>query len=713
MRGLGMLFTLAVISFLLIGCSTSADVPASVDAPPAVGMEEQAAVNVDEADIPALVVKNDDRFTAQALAGGTVSLNWLPIDGAEKYLLEILLDDESLLPVAMLSKEALNYEDVDLPAETDFIYQLTAVTGSERKDSRRVGVQTLPVIPDPITVTLEFDQTQPLFDTTNFDPNNFDPEILATMFPADEEGEGEPITDMSMFMASPVTATALIGPDGGEVSVTGSNELVYTLSVPPGAFMFEVPITLKPISAIPDLPLSGGLDAAVMIEPEGIPLLAPATLTIYAPEGYTPSTGELDLGFAFTAEGAEFHLYPLVEDDAQARTGVRMAKVAPKPKSAGPLAQIAQQQLDQFMGFGKGSGSKEDVKKVNNKPSSKAKHRAAASAVAAKKAGKFVQPLEEAFDEELTPLMTPQELALAKFGESIRQKANSASNMEQLMAALEDFQLYYETGGEQFNKNLNKRILDALVEASYNLLQKNFDKCLSAEDLKTQSYVERLVNGKGAAISAISARFKEKYGTKLLNDLHNGMKLCIYELGFTSSVSYEVEKSVWFTSTTVEPFPLAPLFASGDLFLWGSGLMKQEQSISGTCSAPVTQYDNLKFVVQKLEPVFEDSVLKDFALIDYFVSGMEQLKGVEVAGETCIRSIKYKGGGDFWSAFFAMARATTGQFELRNWKIEGDVINGSSVTAKWEHVKPTFNPVGEPGKLTEDSKFTLTIKKIK
>lgn len=702
-----------MILFLVTACAGKADNqadPGQTNIDPAAAVPEPAQENP-----PDLIL--DERLRAAAGDEGSVLLNWEPLDNAETYLLEFQVAGSDYLPLAILSGDVNEFEDVDAPADVEMVYRLTVISGGKKGENLITAVKTLALVPDPLKVTLEYDVSIPLYDFSNTDPENYDPSVLMDLFPTDESGEisGDGAAfDPSLFASMPISETVTIGPDGGEVSVTGSNEMVYTLSVPQGALMFEVPVTLKPISAIPDLPLSGGMDAAVMIEPSGIPLLVPATLTIFAPADLALSSGELNLGFAFTDDGEEFHLYPLVEEGAQAGGAVRMAKIAPKPRYAGPLAEIAQQQMDQFMGFGKGSGTKEDVRKVNKRASTKAKHRAAASAAAAKQADKFLMPFEEAFDEELTPLMTPQELALAKLGELVRQKAEKAGNIHQLMDALEEFQVYYQNGGDKYNQKLNDRILDALVKTIHNVFQKNLGKCLAAEDLKAQALVDRLVNGKGAAIKAISTRFKEKYGNQLLEDLYYGRKPCIYELQINSSLSYESDGSVWFTNTVVDPFPLYPLYAAGDLFLLGSGPMKQTQEISGICSAPVSQYEDLKFLAQKLEPEFDNNgLLVDFALTRYFVTGMEQLQRVDVAGEDCMRSVSFAGGGDFWSAFFTMSRATNGHYALRNWEVKGDIVNGSSVTASWESVRGSFNPVGQGGKMSEDSKFKLEIKKIK
>ncbi len=95
--------------------------------------------------------------------------------------------------------------------------------------------------------------------------------------------------------------TRTIGPDGGELSTTGADGVVFTLAVPAAALPTEVEISMAPVSAIAELPWSGGLVAAVQLEPSGLVLVVPAILSM-------ESSAALDgnqrlVGFSYEGEG--------------------------------------------------------------------------------------------------------------------------------------------------------------------------------------------------------------------------------------------------------------------------------------------------------------------------------------------------------------------------------------------------------------------------
>lgn len=71
-----------------------------------------------------------------------------------------------------------------------------------------------------------------------------------------------------------------IGPAGGTISATGADAARYTLRLPKGALLGETRITMTPVRSLGGLPLDGGMVAAVHLEPDGLALMAPATLTI-------------------------------------------------------------------------------------------------------------------------------------------------------------------------------------------------------------------------------------------------------------------------------------------------------------------------------------------------------------------------------------------------------------------------------------------------
>jgi hypothetical protein len=91
------------------------------------------------------------------------------------------------------------------------------------------------------------------------------------------------------------------------IKATGADGTTYTLVIPTDALIGPETITLTPVSAVGDLPLSGGLEAAVQLEPHGLVLLKQATLTIDA-TALGPIAQQTP--FYFHEGGEDFHLYP-------------------------------------------------------------------------------------------------------------------------------------------------------------------------------------------------------------------------------------------------------------------------------------------------------------------------------------------------------------------------------------------------------------------
>lgn len=110
-------------------------------------------------------------------------------------------------------------------------------------------------------------------------------------------------------------AADMIGEDGGEMTVTGTNGAEFTLRIPEGALLESQTITLTPVVDIVDLPPDATLVAAVHMEPEGLVLFTPATLTVDLPSGVRAD--EL-IGFGYRGDGDDFHLQwaPVAESTA-------------------------------------------------------------------------------------------------------------------------------------------------------------------------------------------------------------------------------------------------------------------------------------------------------------------------------------------------------------------------------------------------------------
>ena len=147
----------------------------------------------------------------------------------------------------------------------------------------------LELSPD-ICITMDQDRTL----QANFEP-------ISTPTPTVTPG-------VSVTLDTERSASAVVPTSGGTVSTSATDGSRFTLSLPPDASLDTREISLTPVSAIEGLPLSGDLVAAVQLEPEGLSLLKPATLTIELP---APVPAEDLMGFAYHGSGEGFYLTPL------------------------------------------------------------------------------------------------------------------------------------------------------------------------------------------------------------------------------------------------------------------------------------------------------------------------------------------------------------------------------------------------------------------
>jgi hypothetical protein len=103
-------------------------------------------------------------------------------------------------------------------------------------------------------------------------------------------------------------ASALVSSEtGGTLTATGANGTRYTLVLPPGGLVSDETITMTPVSSVGSSPL-GTLLGAVDLEPNGLQLVTPATLTIVPPG---PVSRALVAGFDAAGGGQDFALHPL------------------------------------------------------------------------------------------------------------------------------------------------------------------------------------------------------------------------------------------------------------------------------------------------------------------------------------------------------------------------------------------------------------------
>jgi hypothetical protein len=205
-------------------------------------------------------------FTAETSPYGSVKLSWEDVKGAQSYQLESQLDGtDSFIPVIELSAYQTSYEDYLAPNESKLTYRLQAITDGKPGGYSTASVTTPTIQPNPLTVQATFAEDQ--------------------------------------------VVTQSIGPEGGSMSLTDQNGVLYELQVPPGGVLVATDFTLTPVSDIQGWPLDGANLGSVRIGPEGLDLYAHLTLTITLPDGF-PQDGTLPVGYGFEGSGDEFHIFP-------------------------------------------------------------------------------------------------------------------------------------------------------------------------------------------------------------------------------------------------------------------------------------------------------------------------------------------------------------------------------------------------------------------
>jgi hypothetical protein len=162
-------------------------------------------------------------------------------------------------------------------------------TATEAPASWNSAADAFPLTPNPLSVTAVLDKTHAITNAGAVDPG------IGYGFQKDGK------TAESIPFSLMLTGAMFSQDAAGDLSV-----------------VLGTPVTVTPVSSIPDLPFSKGFLAAVQIGPEGLLMEMPGTLTITLPGVVNVSTL---IGFAADGSGANFHLFPVtVYPDASGGT---------------------------------------------------------------------------------------------------------------------------------------------------------------------------------------------------------------------------------------------------------------------------------------------------------------------------------------------------------------------------------------------------------
>jgi hypothetical protein len=94
---------------------------------------------------------------------------------------------------------------------------------------------------------------------------------------------------------------------GGTLTTTGADGTVFTLTLPANALLSDELITMTPVKSLGNMPSGTNFVAGVELQPDGLLLLQPGTLTIQSP---TAPAGP-PVGFEYSNGGQSFNFDPL------------------------------------------------------------------------------------------------------------------------------------------------------------------------------------------------------------------------------------------------------------------------------------------------------------------------------------------------------------------------------------------------------------------
>jgi hypothetical protein len=217
-----------------------------------------------EVEVQPFVLENSGPagFTAELTAPDIVLLKWTPMPGATGYQLFVSQNNLYWYRIANLPGESDRFEDLLATENSLLSYRLVALTATGESGASSLQIQTQPRSPNPLNVQANFEDD--------------------------------------------LAVTALVGPEGGNLSLTDLQGINYSLEIPANALLMEMEISMKPVTNISNGQLDGNFLAGVHLEPDGWLLYEPAMLTISLPA--SASSNLAQVGFGFNGSGAEFHL---------------------------------------------------------------------------------------------------------------------------------------------------------------------------------------------------------------------------------------------------------------------------------------------------------------------------------------------------------------------------------------------------------------------
>ena len=422
-----------------------------------------------------LETSGPSNFSAELTAPDVVLLKWNPVAGSDGYELSVSKNNIDWYPLASLPGDSDQFEDLLAPEDTLLSYRLVTLTEAGEGGVSSLQIQTQTRISNPLVVAANFDE------------------------------------DLGV--------TALIGPEGGVLSLTDSKGVAYSLEIPKNALLLEMEVSMTPVTTISDWPLDGNLLAGVHLEPDGWLLYEPAMLTITLPDASSNSLGLV--GFGFNGSGEEFHLTSAYEDQNSVsyQQDDHTFFVRGSYQQSGQVIRLPVMELK---GNGVGESSAQTAADLvkNNPPSnpSNANDQKAAAA--------------SAEEDDLAPLPSPTEMA-KKIPEKLINQIYSAKDCYEFKKAAAAYQNWESRTFQQSRDNWSEGLLKLLSAKAIEVAKAAAKECVNAKEGQVPSSVpcaEKLI------------RDIQTGSTPFFQELQNSMKSTPGSLGKLLEAQKDLEK---------------------------------------------------------------------------------------------------------------------------------------------------------------------------
>ena len=460
----------------------------------------------------------DGAFNADVTSPISVLLSW---DGlsADTFMLEGSVSGSEFVTLAELPSNVTSYELMPVIPDRTMQYRLTPVNGSSNGQSLTVEVTTPAQEADPLTVTLTTDKTTP--DPTSIDFSNLDPENMDTDALAE------------LLLPQETSASAVIGPEGGELSVTSTTGVKYTYRIPPGALDDAIPFTLIPISTVDGAPLTGNLLGAVNILPEGLELNEPAILTIEPAPDTQAGAGDVVATFEFKEDGSEFYFNGIFPKDTVASSTKPGKLAAPVKQDDGWVMQPWDVPQTRTSPAGSAVTTKKAVRQqaVSHPPTDNRSRNTQNNTVE---------------DDELTPL-TPLKY------QDYANRGLGLSNWNDTFQLIEDMESTYKNAKDKAAslKSMEKALAN-LADAFEKHFKRNLQNCVAKDDFSAFHAAKGLSNPRTAFGKIVAAAYKKKYGDATLKEVLKKTERCNLTLKFDSTVTFIGADSKFVMPVTAE-----------------------------------------------------------------------------------------------------------------------------------------------------------------